>query len=177
MAIFNSYVSLPEGNQSIFCGLESIWNHCRSPVAMSAHLGSLESTRHQGESRRARGSNLKSLQQPAQIMHHYIYTVYTVKTHTHIYTYYNVVINPSAKDHLGMVIQPISGKKKEDCLLFFRTSMSNVLVRFAPSELLGGSAEVKGTSCRIGPDGKAMELWSSGRRVHLSLCLSLSFRM
>ena len=133
---------------------------------MSAHLGSLESTRHQGESRRARGSNLKSLQQPAQIMHHYIYiyTVYTVKKHTHtyiyIYTYYNVVINPSAKDHLGMVIQPISGKKKEDCLLFFRTSMSNVLVRFAPSELLGGSAEVKGTSCRIGPDGKAMELWS-----------------
>lgn len=48
----------------------------------------------------------------------------------------------------------------EDCLLFFRTSMSNVLVRFAPSELLGGSAEVKGTSCRIGPDGKAMEFWS-----------------
>ena len=29
-----------------------------------------------------------------------------------MYTYYNVVINPSAKDHLGMVIQPISGKKK-----------------------------------------------------------------
>ena len=155
MAIFNSYVSLPEGNQTISCGLESIWNHCRSPVAMSAHLGSLESTRHQGESRRARGSNLKSLQQPAQIMHHYIY-IYTVYIYKHIIMWQLI---PVPKTIWGWLSNPFL-VILEDCLLFFRTSMSNVLVRFAPSELLGGSAEVKGTSCRIGPDGKAMEFWS-----------------
>ena len=77
----------------------------------------------------------------------------------YIYIYIITRGKPRTINHLGMLIHMTHGYP-----FHFRWYWGSMP---QPSELLGGSAEVKGTSCRIGPDGKAMELGDASLSVSL----------